>query len=107
MSEIKFVSQYTKEQLQGYLLACCDAVDELIGSGKLQENDLAKCFADKVREYITITTHKADTRPVYYYNNSNDLISLGHYCSSCGEYIGPFDIHICWQPQSSNTGTNE
>ena len=82
-----------KEQLEGYLLACCDTIDRLIETGKLKEDDMAGKLSENLREYIQLNQPSGwqwwhSTFPVYITSNSKT-------CQYCGKIIGENELHIC------------
>ncbi|MFA5166619.1 MAG: hypothetical protein WC449_05040 [Candidatus Paceibacterota bacterium] len=84
-----------KEQLEGYLLACCDSIDRLIETGKLKEDDLAGKLAENLREYIRLNQPAGwqwwhyQTYPIYTTTSSSKI------CQYCGKTIGENELHFC------------
>lgn len=84
-----------KEQLEGYLLACCDDIDRMIKTGKLEEDDIAGKLSEFLREYIGLNQKESTwtwwhgSYPIY-----TDTINTKH-CQYCGKLIGNNELHIC------------
>lgn len=81
-----------KEQLEGYLLACCDSIDRLIETGKLKEDDLAGKLSENLREYIRL-----NNVPYWTYTNVPIYTTSGstRFCQYCGKTIGENELHFC------------
>lgn len=85
-----------KEQLEGYLLACCDSIDRLIETGKLKEDDLAGKLSENLREYIRLNQAPfwtyTGTSTIPLYTTADNIKAV---CQYCGKTIGENELHVC------------
>lgn len=94
-----------KEQLEGYLLACCDIIDRMIETGQLKEDDVAGKLSENLREYIRLnnTTNYSWYKPYIQTTSEN----IKWYCQNCGKELKENEFHICCGSRNITSGSTK